>query len=204
MVPADFANFFAVMAGVGATLFGLIFLVISIKPEIINAENTGENISVMRQVQVASSYIALLNPLVISLLALVPHATIGTVTLIMSAIGLVNTIIMGVNLLQDATNWAKKLKSVFFTCGSLVIFGFEIFYARRLVVAPGDLSALYDLTTLLVIIYLYGIARAWDLVGARQFHIQEMFTPLVPKRMKEIISETLHAESTKDANKQRD
>ncbi len=174
MVPADFANFFAVMAGVGATLFGLIFLVISIKPEITSPENT----SVLRQVQVASSYSALLNPLVISLIALVPHATIGLVTLIMSVIGLINTIIMGVSLLQDSLSWAKKLNSVFFIFGSLIIFSFEIFYAIRLVVAPGDLSALYNLTTLLVIIYLYGIARAWDLVGARQFHIQEVLEPV--------------------------
>ncbi|BCL79882.1 hypothetical protein ccbrp13_23470 [Ktedonobacteria bacterium brp13] len=197
MVPADFANFFTVMAGVGATLFGLIFLVISIKPEITNAENT----SVMRQAQVASSYSALLNPLVISLIALVPDATIGTVTLIMSSIGLINTIIMGVSLLRDSKSGVKKLKSVFFILVSLVIFSIELFYAIRLVITPGDLFALYNLAILLVIIYLYGIARAWDLVGARQFHIQEMFAPLLPKRMEEISSDTPHAESTKDANK---
>jgi hypothetical protein len=195
MVPADFTSFFAVMAGVGATLFGLIFLVISIKPE---------NTSVLRQVQIASSYSALLNPLVISLIALVPHATIGLVTLIMSTIGLINTIIMGISLLQDSLSWAKKLNSVLFIIGSLVLFSFEIFYAIRLVVVPGDLPTLDNLTTLLVIIYLYGIARAWDLVGARQFHIREAFAPLVPKGMEEIISDTRRAESTKDSSKQRD
>ncbi len=200
MVPADFANFFSVMAGVGATLFGLIFLVISIKPETTRDENT----SVIRQVQIASAYTALLNPLVISLIALVPHATLGTVTVAMSAIGLANTIIMGANLLQDFISWAKRLNKVFFIIGSTVIYSFEIFCAIRLLVAPGDLSSLYGLTTLLVIIYLYGIARAWDLTGARQFHIQEVLAPLVPKRTKEIISDTLHAEGTKDASKQKD
>jgi hypothetical protein len=197
MVPADFANFFAVMAGVGATLFGLIFLVISIKPENTSDENT----SVMRQVHIASAYTALLNPLVISLIALVPHATVGIVTLTMSVIGLVNTIIAGVNLLQDSMNWAKRLNRVFFIVGSTVIYSFEIFYAIQLLVAPGDLSNLYSLTTLLVIIYLYGIARAWDLTGSRQFHIHEMLAALVPKRMKEITSDTLHAQSTKDTGK---
>ena len=200
MVPADFATFFSVMAGVGATLFGLIFLVITIKPEVTSAEST----SVMRQVQVASSYSALLNPLIISLVALVPHATIGTTTLIMSVIGLTNTFIMGVNLLQDSRSWAKKLKSVFFIASCTILFGFEIFYAIRLILAPGDLSILTALTTLLVVIYVYGIARAWDLVGVRQFHIRELFIPLVPKRMEEIISETLNAESPKDVSKQRD
>ena len=200
MVPADFTTFFSVMAGVGATLFGLIFVVITIRPEVTSAENT----SVMRQVQAASSYSALLNPLIISLLALEPHATIGTVTLIMSVIGLMNTIIMGVSLLQHAPSWAKKLRSVVFIFGCLVIFSFEIVYALRLVVAPGDLSALSDLTTWLVIIYLYGIARAWDLVGARQFHLRELYMPFLPKRMEEILSNTPNAESTKDANKQKD
>ena len=91
MVPADFVTYFSVLAGVGATLFGLIFVTISITPETTRTQTT----SVMRQVQVASAYTALLNPLVISLLALVPHATVGTVTLIMSTIGLVNIVMMG-------------------------------------------------------------------------------------------------------------
>jgi hypothetical protein len=80
MVPPDFVTFFSVLAGVGATLFGLIFVTISIKPETARRETP----SMMPQVQVASAYSALLNPLVISLLALVPHATIGTVTVVMS------------------------------------------------------------------------------------------------------------------------
>lgn len=200
MVPVDFTTFFSVMAGVGATLFGLIFLVISIKPEITRAEN----VSVTRQVQAASSYSALLNPLVISLFALVPHTTIGSITLIMSLIGFVNTIIMGIYLLQDAMGWVKALKDVFFILASLVIFGFEIFYAIQLIVTPGDLLALHDLVLLLVIIYLYGIARAWDLVGVRQFHLQEVFTPLIPKSMEEIISDTPRTEGTKDTHKQSD
>ena len=158
----------------------------------------------MRQAQVASSYSALLNPLVISLFALVPHATIGTVTLCMSLIGLVSTIVMGVSLFQDALSWANKLKSVLFLLGSLVIFSFEIDYSIRLIVTPGDLSTLSALTTLLVLIYLYGIARAWDLVGARQFQLHDLLTPLVPQRVKEILSDTPDIESTKETNTQRD
>ncbi len=178
MIPADFIPFFSVMAGVGATLFGLVFLVITIKPEITSTKH----VSVMRQAQVASSYSALLNPLVISLLALVPHTNIGTITLVMSAIGLVNTLIMGVNLFQNHPGWAKALKSLCFLGSSLIIFGFEFFYAVILSRTPSDLATLSNLTTLLVIIYLYGIARAWDLVGVRQFHFREVYTPFVPKK----------------------
>ncbi len=194
MVPVDFVPFFTTMAGVGATLFGLIFVVISIKPEVTHAETT----SVMRQVQAASSYSALLNPLVISLLALLPRATI---TLIMSAIGLVNTLIMGILLLRDSGDGVKKLPRVFFLLVGLVLFGFEIFYGIRLDLAPGDSATLHNLAILLVLIYVYGIARAWDLVGVRQFHIQEVLGPLISKGREERPSETPHDESKKDIHR---
>jgi len=110
MVSADFVPFFTTMAAVGATLFGLIFLVISIKPEVTRSETT----SVMHLVQATSAYIALLNPLVISLLALLPHAIIDTTTLIMSTLGLIYTIVMGILLLRDSKGEVKKLLYVFF------------------------------------------------------------------------------------------
>jgi hypothetical protein len=190
MVPVDFVPFFTTLASVGATLFGLIFVVISIKPEVTRVETT----SVMRQVQVASSYSALLNPLVISLLALLPRATIDTITLIMSAIGLVNTLMMGIFLLRDSRGRVKKLPHVLFLLVGLGMFGFEIFYAIRLDREPGDSSTLHNLAILLVLIYLYGIARAWDLVGVR-FHIQEVLSPWIFKGREESPSDEPHVES---------
>ncbi len=177
MVTLDFIPFFTTMAAVGATLFGLIFVVISIRPEVAQAQTA----SVIRQVQVAASYSALLNPLVISLLALPPHATIENITVIMSAIGLANTLIMGSFLVRDSRSRVRSWKSALFLLGGLVIYGFEMFYGIGLAVAPGDSATLSDLTVLLVIIYIYGVARAWDLVGVRQFHIQEVLGPLIGK-----------------------
>src|SRR5215469_4178760 len=105
MVPLEFTNFFGVMAGVGGTLFGLIFVAITIRPETIR----GDGSSMLRPFQIASSYTALLNPLVISLFALVPHTTIGTVTIVMSSIGLINSCAIGINLFQVAMGWTKKI-----------------------------------------------------------------------------------------------
>ncbi len=169
------------MAGVGATLFGLIFLAVSMKPE----STLAANASVMRQVQVASSYTALLNPLVISLIALVPQNHIDQVTLIMSSVGLINTLIMSLSLLRGPYGWMEGLRRGFFSLGSFLIFGLEFLYAIRLSLSPTDISSLDTLTTLLVIIYLFGIARAWDLIGVRQFHLQEVFLPLTQKKHKQ-------------------
>ena len=200
MVSADFVPFFTTMAGVGATLFGLIFLVISIKPEVTRSETT----SVMRQAQVASSYIALLDPLAISLIALLPRETIGTITIIMSTIGLLTIIIMGIFLLRASKGEMKKLPHGFFILLGLVIFSFEIFYGILLEREPADSATLHNLAILLVLIYLYGIARAWDLVGAHQFHIQEVVSSWISKGREQSPSEGPHVESQKDGQRQVD
>lgn len=200
MVPGDFVTFFTTLATVGATLFGLIFVVISIKPEVTHTETT----SVMLQVQAASSYSALLNPLIISLLAILPGATIGTITLMMSAIGLVNTLIMGILLIRDSGTSVKKLRHAFFILTGLIVFGLEIFYGIQLDRVPGDSSTLYNLATLLVLIYIYGIARAWNLVGVRQFHIRDVLDSLVSRKREESLFDEPHVESKMDVHSQED
>jgi hypothetical protein len=197
MVSADFVPFFTTMASAGATLFGLIFLVISIKPEVTRSETN----SVMRRAQVASSYIALLDPLTISLIALLPRETIDTITIIMSTIGLLTIIIMGIFLLRDSKGEVKKLPPFFFILLGLVMFGFEIFYGILLEREPADTATLHNLAILLVLIYLYGIARAWDLVGAGQFHIQEVVSSWIPKEREQSPSEGPHVESQKDGQR---
>lgn len=103
---------------------------------------------------------------------------------------------------MQQTSWSVR-HSVFFLLVGLVLFGFELYYAIRLDRAPGDSSTLYNLAILLVLIYLYGIARAWDLVGVRQFHIREVLSPLISKGEEENPSDKSPAESLKDADRPR-
>jgi hypothetical protein len=197
MIPADFTTFFAIMAGVGATLFGLIFVAITIRPELTRNDHS----SLLTQFRVAGSYTALLNPLVISLFALVPKTTIGGITTAMSSIGLVTSVLMAITLVQVRLRWTKKVLSALFILVSLVIYGYELDYAIGLVKAPQDVQSLYNLTSLLIVIYLYGIARAWDLVGARQFHILDVLTQFVPERIRERFFDTpLESGSQKPKN----
>src|SRR5215472_12666750 len=115
MVPPDFTTFFAIMAGVGATLFGLIFVAITIRPELTRSDQSSH----LPQFRVASAYTALLNPLVISLFALVPQTTIGGITTVMSSIGLVTGGLMTLTLVQLRLRWTKKVPSAIFILVSL-------------------------------------------------------------------------------------
>ena len=193
MVPPDFTTYFAIMAGVGATLFGLIFVAITIRPELTRSDHS----SLLPQFRVASSYTALLNPLVIALFALVPRTTIGSITTAMSCIGLVTGGLMAITLVRARLRWTKKVLSGLVILLSLVMYGFELDYAIQLASTPQYIQALYNLASLLIIIYLYGIARAWDLVGTRQFHILDVLTQFVPERIRESFFDTSRESSAK-------
>jgi hypothetical protein len=49
-----------------------------------------------------------------------------------------------------------------------------------------------------VIIYIYGLARAWALVGVRQFHIQDVLNPSLPKGGEENAADRPHTEPVKE------
>ena len=101
MVPPEYAVFFTTMAATGATLFGLVFLTISIAPERIVAERA----PLERQVKAATAYSALLNPLILSLFALVPHQQMGTVAAGLGISGLISTFPMAAVLLPKRVHF---------------------------------------------------------------------------------------------------
>lgn len=174
MVPPDYAGYFMTMAAVGATLFGLIFVVISIAPESI----TTASAPLERQVRASTAYSALINPLIISLYALVPHQQIGTAVLVLSLVGLINTLIMTLTLLHQSVQWRARVRNLPFILLGFLIYGYETFYAVRLLQSATDSAALNALADLLIIISIFGVARAWELVGIRQFRLQDWVTSL--------------------------
>jgi len=89
MVPPQFTNFFLASSGAAAALVGLLFVAISVAPEHIVQANA----PIERQAMAASSFSALLNAFFISLGALIPVNT-GTLTLIMSALGIINSSVL--------------------------------------------------------------------------------------------------------------
>jgi hypothetical protein len=174
MVPPDFTVYFTIMATVGATLFGLIFLAISIVPERVAIENA----PLERQIKAFAAYNALLNPLIISLFALVPHQQIGFVIVPVGLIGIIQTLIMTLTLVQNLKGPIGRLGNSLFILGGFVLYGYETYFGARLIQTPTDSSALYAFANMLIIIAIYGVIRAWELIGIRQFHVKDWLSSL--------------------------
>ncbi len=173
MVPDAFNNFFLASAGIGATLVGLIFVAVSIAPEHIVQANA----PIERRAMAASSFTALLNAFFISLGALIP-GIIGSLTLVMSALGLINSSILAWNLLKEREGWQNVVRRVFLILVSFIIYGFEFYYAILIIKEPNNVGNFYVLATLLLAVYGIGLTRAWQLLGARRFGLGGWLSPL--------------------------
>ena len=97
-------------------------------------------------------------------MALIP-GIFGIFVLIFSVISFTITLQNGIELLrphEGASNLARRL---ILTLLDLFAYIAEGYYAVRLIINPHDSTPVYVLTTLLLVVYILGIIRAWELLG---------------------------------------
>src|SRR6266566_3450060 len=87
VVPLSFHDFFSGCATIAGALIGLLFVAISVSPE----KLTGDTARTDHQVRAGAAFSALINTLVIALVALLPGASLGEAGLILAAAGLATT-----------------------------------------------------------------------------------------------------------------
>ncbi len=194
MVPAAYITFYTSMATAAATLFGLIFVAISIAPESI----TTENASLDRQVRATAAYGALLNPLMVGLFALIPYQILGIAVSAVSSVGMINTLSMAASLFQRAGIIEGRIRSIILMAISLVLYGFEFFVALKLMREVPDPLWLSILADLLIFITLFGIIRAWELIGVRRFRLRDWLLTVIGRHKKNI--DTQESKGTRSEN----
>ena len=174
MIPAAFANFFVASTGAGAALVGLLFVAVSIAPE----QTVLEGASLEKRALATSSFTALLNAFFVSLAALIPSTNLGWTALVLSLVGLSNTFTLGWNLLSQRSHRHNMVRRVIILVVSLVLYGFELYYAVQLLRFPGQSNPVFALTSLLMGIYGVGLVHAWELIGVRRYGLLSLLSPL--------------------------
>ncbi|MEO8955697.1 MAG: hypothetical protein ACR2H5_17940 [Ktedonobacteraceae bacterium] len=173
MVPPELSNYFLATAGAGAALIGLLFVAVSIAPEQIVTRRA----PMERQAVAASTFTALVNAFFISLGALIP-GSLGTLALLMSSLGFLNSLTLGGHLLRHPKNWQNFFRRVFLILVSLAIYGAEFYYALRLTITSSSIDSAYTLAALLLAVYGIGLIRAWELLGVNRFGLLSWLNPL--------------------------
>jgi hypothetical protein len=166
VVPVSYHDFFGGCATVAGALIGLLFVAISVSP----GRSAGGKASLDHQVTAGAAFSALVNTLVIALVALLPGASLGQTATVLAAIGLSSTIGLVVVLFREHQA-PIRLDQVVLLAALLVLYSLELADGIALGESPRDLGHVNDLGVLSIVFFGFAIARAWQLVGARSSHL---------------------------------
>ena len=161
MVPDAYTAFFAAGAGVAGALIGLLFVAISV-----GAGATDPDGRLEFDVRAGRAFSALTDALVLSLFALIPGGNLGSTALVVAVLGIGTCVALGIMLLR-ATGVVRRTSQLAWLGVQGLLFVYQGILGARLMAHPHDQSSVRSLATLTVVFLLVGMARAWQLIGAR-------------------------------------
>jgi hypothetical protein len=121
-------------------------------------------------IRAGAAFSALVNTLVIALVALLPGASLGQAGIIVAAAGLATTSGLVVVLYREHQQ-KISLGDVSMLAILFGLYGLQLASAVQLDGSPRSVSGVSRQGVLLIAFFLFGIARSWQLVGARDFGV---------------------------------
>jgi hypothetical protein len=167
VTTASAHEFFAASASVAGALIGLLFVAISVAPERV----LGPDASEVHGVRAAATLTAFTNALTVSLFGLIPSYSVGGAATAVAGVGLLFIVraLVGV-----APGWRAsrvRLRDFTFLLGLIVVFIIQLIAAIELDRNRADAGSLHTICILVVVCFLLGIERAWELVGGPKFNL---------------------------------
>lgn len=170
MVPADLHDFFATCGGVAGALIGLLFVAISVAADrLAEAEAKAQ----LHRVRAAAALSAFTNALAVSLFALVPGHKIGPAALTVAIVGLVFVLAALLSLIRLRQIRRNRVRDGLFLLALIVTFGIQLIQAIKIVIQPADSGAVNTIAILVIVCFLIGITRSWELIGAPSIGLGE-------------------------------
>lgn len=174
MVPSAYVSFFMTAATAGGALIGLLFIAVSIAPH----RTVQPSAPVESRVIASSTFTALFNGFFISLGAVLPFWNIGVLTLLVSLIGVINSLSQGWLMLRPWPSWKNAVRRMVLIVVSLYLYVYELICAIRLLVSPANSPLIFTLSILLMGIYGLALVRAWELLGVQRTGLLAWLNPL--------------------------
>ena len=176
MVPVSYHDFFGGCATVSGALIGLLFVAISVSP----GKLAGDRASTDHQVKAGAAFSALVNTLILALVALMPGTGLGLASIILGAAGLSTSAGLIILLYREHTE-RIGLGQIVLLAILIVLYALELAYGVQLDASPRDLNQVSNLGTLAIFFYLFAVARAWQLVGARDTGLLSRFAEMAQR-----------------------
>ena len=179
MVPASIHDFFVASGSVAGALIGLLFVAISVSSERLAQDKAG---APLHRVRAVASLTAFTNALAVSLFALIPGHKIGPTSVTVAVGGLLFVIASLLSLIRlRQVRWGT-LRDTVFLVGLAILFVSQLIEGADVIAGHGVPGAVNTIAILVIICFLIGIARAWELIGAPTISLTQEITALVRSR----------------------
>jgi uncharacterized membrane protein len=176
VVPAGLHDFFVASGSVAGALIGLLFVALSVSAE---RHAQGRAGALLHPIRAAAALTAFTNALTVSLFALIPGQKIGPAALAVAIGGLLFVLASLLALArQRQLRWATVRDAVFLL-GLLITFVVQLVQGADVIATPGDPGAVNTIAILVVVCFLIGIARAWELIGGPSIGMGQQVAALI-------------------------
>ncbi|HEY0932210.1 MAG TPA: hypothetical protein VGD91_00580, partial [Trebonia sp.] len=176
MVPADVHDFFFASAGVAGALIGLLFVAISVAGDRLNKTEASAQV---HRIRAYAALTAFTNALTVSLFALIPEDNIGPAATVVGIIGL---LFVTASLVSLAREWPISwpvARDALFLVGMAAAFVYQLIAGLAIRDRASDAGPVRTIAILVVVSFLVGIIRAWELIGGPSIGFRQQVVGLV-------------------------
>jgi hypothetical protein len=161
VTPENLHEFFLASAGVAGALIGLLFVAISVSQDRLSRDERSE----LHQLRAGAALTAFTNALTVSLLALVPGEKLAVTAVVVGVGGLMFELAALLALTRSRRLQPQLPREATFLVALAAVFTLQVVDGVLLLHTPGAATHARTIAVLVVVCFVIGIARAWELIG---------------------------------------
>jgi hypothetical protein len=164
VVPDEFHDFFVAAAGVAGALVGLLFVAVSVTQERLAKEGESQ----LHRVRASAALTSFSHALAVSLFVLIPGIGVAWPAFSVACLGLFFVAASILSLVRLRGKHHGSARDAFFLFGQTVIFVVQLNAGIHAIGTHGQIGTPGQLRTIAVVVivsFLIGIARSWELIG---------------------------------------